>query len=148
MSDEIVSVISGSKSDEKVVISILNILEQFEINHETKIISAHRNPSKLRKYIIESKANIFIGVAGMAAHLPGVIASLTIKPVIGVPVSGNLSGLDSLLSIVQMPSGVPVATVAIDNGKNAGLLAVEILAINNIKLKNNLLSYRQKMEKI
>lgn len=138
-----ISIISGSKSDSKIVDDTIGILNDFEINHEINIISAHRNHAKLRKYIEETNADIFIGIAGLAAHLPGAIASLTIKPVIGVPVSGKLGGLDALLSIVQMPSGVPVASVAIDNGKNAALLAIEILAINNEKLKKKLLSYRK-----
>lgn len=138
-----ISIISGSRSDSKIVDGAISILNDFEINHEIKIISAHRNHSKLSKYIKETNADIFIGIAGLAAHLPGAIASLTIKPVIGVPVSGKLGGLDALLSIVQMPSGIPVASVAIDNGKNAALLAIEILAINNEKLKDKLLNYRK-----
>lgn len=138
-----VSVISGSKSDIKIVDGAVNILNDFEINHEVKIISAHRNHTELEKYITETNADIFIGIAGLSAHLPGAIAALTIKPVIGVPVSGKLGGLDALLSIVQMPSGVPVASVAIDNGKNAALLAIEILALNDENLKEKLLSYRK-----
>lgn len=138
-----VSIISGSKSDSKIVDGAISILNDFEIKHEIQIISAHRNHAKLSKYIEESNSDIFIGIAGLAAHLPGAIASLTIKPVIGVPVSGKLGGLDALLSIVQMPSGVPVASVAIDNGKNAALLAIEIFALNNENLKEKLLNYRK-----
>lgn len=140
-----VAVISGSKSDEQTVDAVLDILNEFEVKYEAKVLSAHRNPSELRRYVESSEADIFVAVAGMAAHLPGVIASLTVKPVIGVPVSGELGGLDALLSIVQMPSGVPVAGVAIDNGKNAGLLAVEVLALKEPRLKEKLLNYRKKM---
>ena len=137
------SIISGSTSDKHIVDNITEVLNKFEIKHETKIISAHRNPLELRKYVENSKSDIFIAVAGMAAHLPGVIASFTIKPVIGVPVSSKLSGIDALLSIVQMPTGVTVATVAIDGGKNAALLAVQILSLNNANLKEKLISYRK-----
>jgi len=137
------SIISGSTSDKHIVDNITEVLNKFEIKYETKIISAHRNPLELRKYVKNSKSDIFIAVAGMAAHLPGVIASFTIKPVIGVPVSSKLSGIDALLSIVQMPTGVPVATVAIDGGKNAALLAVQILSLNNANLKEKLISYRK-----
>ena len=140
-----ISIISGSKSDINIVNDAADILKDFEINHEIQIISAHRNHAKLEKYVTETNADIFIGIAGLSAHLPGAIAALTIKPVIGVPVSGKLGGLDALLSIVQMPSGVPVASVAIDNGKNAALLAIEILSLNNEKLKEKLLNYRKKI---
>jgi 5-(carboxyamino)imidazole ribonucleotide mutase len=140
-----VAVISGSKSDKRIVDTVLGILNGFEVKYEAKVLSAHRKPLELRRYVENSEADIFIAVAGMAAHLPGTIASLTIKPVIGVPVSGNLGGLDALLSIVQMPSGVPVASVAIDNGKNAGLLAVEMLVLKDPELKEKLLNYREKL---
>ena len=141
-----VAILSGSKSDSKIVDTVEAILKEFEINYETKVISAHRNPTKLRKYVIETDADIFIAIAGMAAHLPGAIAALTVKPVIGVPVSGKLGGLDALLSIVQMPPGVPVACVAIDNGKNAALLAVEIIALKDPSLLKNLLNYKKTMD--
>jgi len=140
-----ISIISGSTSDKHIVDNIIEILKKFEIKNETKIISAHRNPLELRKYVENSKSDIFIAVAGMAAHLPGVIASFTIKPVIGVPVSGKLGGIDALLSIVQMPTGVPVATVAIDGGKNAALLAVQILSLKNPSLKEKLISYKKEL---
>ncbi len=140
-----VAVISGSKSDKQIVDSILDTLNEFEVKYEAKVLSAHRKPLELRRYVENSEADIFIAVAGMAAHLPGTIASLTIKPVVGVPVSGKLGGPDALLSIVQMPSGVPVASVAIDNGKNAGLLAVEMLALKDPELKEKLLNYREKL---
>ncbi len=99
------------------------------ISHEVKVISAHRNPHELETYIQKSGAKVFIGIAGLAAHLPGFIASHTERPVIGVPVDSKLGGLDALLSIVQMPRGVPVACVGIDNGENAALLAARILSV-------------------
>ena len=119
----LVAVIAGSKSDQAVVDDVVKALDELEISHDVKFISAHRNPNALRDYVGGSKAHVFIGIAGLSAHLPGVIASLTAKPVIGVPVSVKLNGLDSLLSIVQMPPGVPVASVGIDNGRNAAILA-------------------------
>jgi 5-(carboxyamino)imidazole ribonucleotide mutase len=122
-----VSVISGSKSDQAIVDRILARLESEGASYEHKVLSAHRNPSELEQYLKESDARVFIGVAGLSAALPGVIASRTRKPVIGVPVSSKLGGLDALLSIVQMPPGVPVASVGIDNGENAALLAIRIL---------------------
>jgi len=140
-----IAVISGSKSDSKIVDAVIGILKQFDVNYDNKVLSAHRNAAGLRKYVEDANVEIFIAIAGMAAHLPGAIAALTIKPVIGVPVSGKLGGLDALLSIVQMPSGVPVASVAIDNGKNAALLAVEILALKEPGLLQKLLDFRKKV---
>jgi 5-(carboxyamino)imidazole ribonucleotide mutase len=99
------------------------------IGYELHVASAHRNPREVERILIDSKASVFIGIAGLAAHLPGFMASRTRKPVIGVPVSGKLGGLDALLSIVQMPRGVPVATVGIDRGDNAAILAARILAL-------------------
>jgi 5-(carboxyamino)imidazole ribonucleotide mutase len=122
-----IAVISGSKSDQEIVDKILRRLEENGASYEHKILSAHRNPKELEQYIRESDARVFIGVAGLSAALPGVIASRTTKPVIGVPVSAKLGGMDSLLSIVQMPPGVPVACVGIDNGENAALLALRML---------------------
>ncbi len=122
-----IAVISGSKSDQEIVDKILRRLEERGASFEHKVLSAHRNPKELEQYIRESDARVFIGVAGLSAALPGVIASRTAKPVIGVPVSAKLGGLDALLSIAQMPSGVPVACVGIDNGENAALLALRIL---------------------
>jgi len=131
----------GSKSDSKVAEGAVQILKKLEIPYETKVLSAHRTPKQLEKYIEETPALIFIAIAGLAAHLPGFIAARTKKPVIGVPVSAKLGGLDALLSITQMPSGVPVATVGIDNAKNAALLATRILAISNKKLAEKLKEY-------
>jgi 5-(carboxyamino)imidazole ribonucleotide mutase len=122
-----IAVISGSKSDQSVVDKILARLLENGANYEHKVLSAHRNPKELEDYIENSEAKVFIGVAGLSAALPGYIASRTKKPVIGVPVSGKLGGLDALLSIVQMPPGVPVACVGIDAGENAALLALRVL---------------------
>jgi 5-(carboxyamino)imidazole ribonucleotide mutase len=122
-----IAVISGSKSDQTIADKVLRRLEEMGASYEYKILSAHRNPKELEQYIASTDARVFIGIAGLSAALPGVIASRTAKPVIGVPVSGKLGGLDALLSIVQMPPGVPVACVGIDNGENAALLALRIL---------------------
>ncbi|MEM1657625.1 MAG: 5-(carboxyamino)imidazole ribonucleotide mutase [Candidatus Jordarchaeales archaeon] len=124
-----VAVILGSESDMKVAEGAIEVLSQNGVSFEVKVLSAHRNPEELERYIKETDAKIFIGIAGLAAHLPGFIASRTDKPVIGVPVSAKLGGLDALLSIVQMPSGVPVACVGIDNAKNAAYLALRILKL-------------------
>ncbi len=122
-----VAVIAGSTSDEKVYEKALKVLSEKKIPHELQIISAHRDPDKLDNYIKECEALIYIAVAGLSAALPGVIASKTDKPVIGVPVDSKLGGLDALLSIVQMPPRVPVACVGIDRGENAAYLAIRIL---------------------
>ena len=124
-----VAVVAGSKSDQAITDEASKILTELGVAHEVQFISAHRNPEGLKNYVQASDAKVFIAVAGLAAHLPGVIASMTIRPVIGVPVSVKLNGLDSLLSIVQMPPGVPVASVGVDNARNAGILAAEILAL-------------------
>jgi 5-(carboxyamino)imidazole ribonucleotide mutase len=121
-----ITIIAGSKSDEKIVNRITSELAgkvKFTVNYA----SCHRNPEQVENIINESKENIFICVAGLSAALPGYVAARTKKPVIGVPVSGVLNGLDALLSIAQMPKGVPVACVGIDNGQNAALLALRIL---------------------
>lgn len=123
--------IVGSKNDLPLVEPGLEILKQNGIKYEVKVLSAHRNPEELREYVKNCPAKVFICAAGLSAALPGVVASLTNKPVIGVPLSvGPLNGIDALLSIVQMPSGVPVATVGIGNIKNAAHLAIRILKIN------------------
>jgi 5-(carboxyamino)imidazole ribonucleotide mutase len=122
-----IAVISGSKSDQAIVDKIVRKLEEKEASFEHKVISAHRNPTDLEKFVSATDARVFIAVAGLSAALPGVVASKTSRPVIGVPVSAKLGGLDALLSIVQMPPGVPVACVGIDNGENAALLALRIL---------------------
>jgi 5-(carboxyamino)imidazole ribonucleotide mutase len=122
-----IAIISGSKSDQAIVDKVVAKLEDKGASFEYKVLSAHRNPQELEDYISQTDARVFIGIAGLSAALPGVIASKTMRPVIGVPVSAKLGGLDALLSIVQMPPGVPVACVGIDNGENAALLALRIL---------------------
>jgi 5-(carboxyamino)imidazole ribonucleotide mutase len=129
-----VLVIAGSESDMPVVKKATDALSELGISHEVKVASAHRQPDLLDKLVRESDAKVFIGVAGLSAALPGVIASKTKKPVIGVPVNVKLDGLDALLSTMQLPPGVPVATVGIDNGKNAAILAARILALSDAKL--------------
>jgi len=124
-----VAVISGSASDAAITEKVKKILEENMVSYDTRIISAHRDPDKLDAFIKTSNVKIFIAVAGLSAALPGVIASKTDKPVIGVPVSGTLNGLDALLAIVQMPKGVPVACVGVDNGENAAWLAIRILKL-------------------
>ena len=122
-----VAIIMGSESDRHIAKGAIEILEKDSIEYDIQVISAHRNPEELDKYLKNSDADIFIAIAGLSAALPGVIASRTSKVVIGVPVSSKLGGLDALLSTIQMPKGVPVASVGIDNGVNAALLAVRIL---------------------
>ena len=129
-----VLVIAGSESDMPVVKKATDALSELGISHEVKVASAHRQPDLLDKLVRESDAKVFIRVAGLSASLPGVIASKTKKPVIGVPVNVKLDGLDALLSTMQLPPGVPVATVGIDNGKNAAILAARILALSDAKL--------------
>ena len=122
-----IAVISGSKSDQLIVDRILGRLKDEGSSIDHRVLYEHRNPKELEEYVSGTDAHVFIAVAGLSAALPGVIASQTHRPVIGVPVSAKLGGLDSLLSIVQMPPGVPVACVGIDNGENAALLAIRIL---------------------
>ncbi len=124
-----IDIIAGSKSDEKIVQKAVTILEKNGTSFNVYYISAHREHDKLVETIKASSSDVFICIAGLAAALPGVVASLTDKPVIGVPVSATLNGLDALLSMVQMPKGVPVATVGIDNGQNAAHLAIRILQL-------------------
>ncbi|MFX1515412.1 MAG: AIR carboxylase family protein [Promethearchaeota archaeon] len=121
-----ITIIAGSKSDERIVNKVVSELEG-KVEFDVHYASCHRNPQLVDKIIVESKNSIFICIAGLAAALPGYVASRTAKPVIGIPVSGVLNGMDALLSIVQLPKGVPVACVGIDNGQNAALLALRIL---------------------
>ena len=141
-----ISIVMGSKSDEKIMKKAADILEEFEVGYEVKILSAHRMPNKTSGFAKNAQSRgieVIIAGAGKAAHLPGVIASYTTIPVIGIPIkTDDLGGVDSLLSIVQMPSGVPVATVGIDNGKNAAHLAIRILATHDNDLGKKL---REKM---
>ena len=142
-----VAVIMGSASDWDVMAPCCTTLEEFGIPYEKKVLSAHRNPGPLASYVAEVPergCEIIIAGAGGAAHLPGVIAAYTTLPVIGIPVKSKaLNGLDSLLSIVQMPSGIPVATMAIDGAKNAALYAVSILALKDESLACKLKQFRQ-----
>ncbi|HIH44402.1 MAG TPA: 5-(carboxyamino)imidazole ribonucleotide mutase [Candidatus Methanoperedenaceae archaeon] len=124
-----VAVVMGSESDRAVAEKAAKVLEDSGISFEVKVLSAHRNPDELDAYIRKTDALVFIAIAGLSAALPGVIASKTRKPVIGVPVSAKLGGLDALLAIAQMPPGVPVACVGIDNGANAAHLAVRMLRL-------------------
>lgn len=140
----------GSSSDLRVFEPALQVLDRFGVSYETEVVSAHRTPHKMLEWAGTASARglkVVIAGAGGAAHLPGMVASATRLPVIGVPVAlANLAGLDSLLSIVQMPRGVPVATVAIDNASNAALLAVRILAINDARLTTQLEAYALELE--
>jgi len=146
-----VAIVMGSDSDLSVMKKAVEILNQFEVTYDVALASAHRTPEKLIDFVEtqeEKGVAVFIAGAGMAAALPGVVASLTTKPVIGVPLSGNtLDGMDALLSIVQMPSGMPVATVAIDGAKNAALLAVQMGALSDAVLCDQYKAYRNNMAK-
>ena len=143
-----VQIIIGSKSDESKIKGAIDTLNEFGIACDFKVASAHRSPSYVEEIIdnaINSCVKVFITGAGMANHLSGAVAARTTLPVIGVPFSGGInSGMDSLLSTVQMPPGVPVATVAIDGAKNAAILALEILSIENKELQKKLIEYRHK----
>jgi phosphoribosylaminoimidazole carboxylase PurE protein len=143
-----VAVVYGSKSDEEVMKSAFDVLNEFGITFESKILSAHRQPEETAEFAKNVSAagfKIIIAGAGLSAALPGVIASHTLLPVIGVPIGGgHLNGVDALYSIVQMPKGIPVATVGISNAKNAALLAVEILALSDKSLTGKLTEYRSK----
>ena len=141
-----IQIILGSKSDMPVAEKAEKILKSFSVNYDIKIASAHRTPEVVKKLVEENDADVFIGIAGLAAALPGSIAAHTIKPVIGVPVSGKIN-LDSILSIIQMPPGIPVAAVGLDRGDNAALLAVEIAALKDVTLKKELDKYRAEMKK-
>jgi len=145
----LVGIISGSASDKPVVDKITQILNDFNIPWEYNVFSAHRTPKKCASYVNEADnrgIKVLIGVAGLAAALPGVMAAHTLLPVIGVPCSGGpLQGEDALHSIVQMPPGIPVATVGIGNGKNAGYLAAHILALTDVHIKEKLVEYRKSL---
>lgn len=149
MSSPQIGIIMGSDSDLPTMQAAIAICEQFSVAHEVAIVSAHRTPERMVDYAktaIERGLKVIIAGAGGAAHLPGMVAALTVLPVIGVPVKSRaMNGLDSLYSIVQMPGGIPVATVAIGNAQNAGLLAVQILATNNPDLLAQVQRYRQSL---
>jgi 5-(carboxyamino)imidazole ribonucleotide mutase len=147
----VVGIIMGSDSDWPTMKAAADACAEFGIAHEVQVISAHRTPRDLERYASTAHARglrVLIAGAGGAAHLPGVAAAFTILPVIGVPIESKaLKGLDSLLSIVQMPSGIPVATVAIGGARNAGLLAVQILAVGNGALQRKLLAFKARLAK-
>lgn len=147
-----VSVIMGSLSDEGIMSSAYEVLERFKVPFERKIVSAHRTPEEMMVFAKEARARglkVIIAGAGGAAHLPGMVASVTTLPVIGVPVksANSLQGIDSLYSIVQMPAGVPVATMSVDGSFNAALLAVQILSLESKRLADELVVYKAELKK-
>ena len=146
-----VGIIMGSKSDLPIMQGAIDILKEFDIESEVNIVSAHRTPNKMFNYASKAKdngINVIIAGAGGAAHLPGMVASITTLPVIGVPVKSrnSIDGWDSVLSILQMPNGVPVATVALDGAKNAGILAAQIIALNDNNVASKLIDYKIKLQ--
>ncbi len=149
MNKPLEGIIMGSDSDLPVMQAAAQMCEEFGIDYEVTIVSAHRTPERLVKYAKSAEKRglrVIIAGAGGAAHLPGMVASLTPLPVIGVPVKGSsLEGMDSLLSIVQMPGGVPVATVAINGAKNAGILAAQMIGIKSLETRKKVKEYKEKM---
>lgn len=146
-----VGIIMGSKSDLPIMQDAIDILKEFNIESEVNIVSAHRTPNKMFEYASKAKQNginLIIAGAGGAAHLPGMVASITTLPVIGVPVKSrnSIDGWDSVLSILQMPNGVPVATVALDGAMNAGILAAQIIALNDNNVAKKLIDYKSKLQ--
>jgi 5-(carboxyamino)imidazole ribonucleotide mutase len=144
-----VSIIMGSTSDLPIMEKAAKIFDEFEIPFEIHALSAHRTPAEVEKFAKNASARgikVFIAAAGMAAHLPGVIASMTTLPVIGVPINASLDGLDALLAIVQMPPGIPVATVGINGALNAAILAAQILAVKDEKIREKLADYKESMK--
>ena len=144
-----IAVVMGSKSDYPKLEKGIELLEKFGVEVLVRVLSAHRTPNQLMNFLkeIENDTDVIIGAAGKAAHLPGVIASHTLIPVVGLPIkSSTMDGLDSLLSIVQMPQGIPVATVTIDSGVNAALMAAQIISIKYPVIKEKLKNYRKEME--
>ena len=140
----------GSTSDLKVMEKTAKLLDEFEIPFEIQALSAHRTPAEVELFAKGAQTRgiqVIIAAAGMAAHLPGVIASMTTLPVIGVPIKSTLEGMDALLAIVQMPPGIPVATVGIDGALNAGILAVQILAVGDEMLRIKLTEYKEELKK-
>ena len=145
----VVSIIMGSTSDLKVMEKAAKILDEFEIPFEINALSAHRTPEEVEKFAKGAKERgikVIVAAAGMAAHLCGVIASMTTLPVIGVPINASLDGMDALLAIVQMPPGIPVATVGIDGAMNAGLLAVQMLSLSDDQLAEKLVKYKESLK--
>ncbi len=144
-----VSIVMGSISDKAIGDKVIKVLEDFGVDYELRVISAHRTPYVAQEFAENAETNeieVIIAIAGKAAHLAGVLAGISPLPVIGIPAkSSTMDGLDSLLSVVQMPKGVPVATVAIDGGENGGLLAVQILSVKYPELREKFRDYKQKM---
>lgn len=139
-----VSILMGSKSDLDIMNKAVEMLKKFGIDYDINVLSAHRTPHEAISFVENSDSDLFIAGAGGAAHLPGVVAGITTKPVIGVPIKASISiaGIDSLLSIVQMPPGVPVATVGVDGAKNAGILAAQILGVSNQDVHQKLVDFK------
>ncbi len=146
----LVSIIMGSTSDLPVMEKAAALFNEFEIPFEINALSAHRTPKEVEHFATNAQANgiqVIIAAAGMAAHLPGVIASMTTLPVIGVPINASLDGMDALLAIVQMPPGIPVATVGINGSLNAAILAVQMMAVGNPALQLKLVQYKEDLKK-
>ena len=146
----VVSIIMGSTSDLPVMEKAAKVFDDFEIPFEIHALSAHRTPAEVEQFAKTAKERgikVIIAAAGMAAHLPGVIASMTTLPVIGVPINASLDGMDALLAIVQMPPGIPVATVGINGAMNAALLAVQMLAVGDGELQTKLVSHKEDLKK-
>lgn len=145
-----VSIIMGSTSDLPVMEKAANVLNDFHIPFEINALSAHRTPTEVEEFARNAQARgieVIIAGAGMAAHLPGVIAAMTPVPVIGVPIKASLDGMDALLAMVQMPPGIPVATVAINGAMNAGILAAQILAVGDSGLKEKIIAFKESLKK-
>lgn len=150
MMQPVVSIIMGSTSDYKVMEKAAAFLNDLKVPFEINALSAHRTPAEVEAFAKGAEARgikVIIAAAGMAAHLPGVIASMTKLPIIGVPIKASLDGLDALLAIVQMPPGIPVATVGIDGAQNAGILAVQILALGDAELAQRLADFKESLKK-
>ena len=148
--EPIVSIIMGSTSDLPVMTKAAEILNEFRIPFEMNALSAHRTPEEVEIFAKSAESRgikVIIAAAGMAAHLPGVIAALTPLPVIGVPIKASLEGLDSVFSILQMPPGIPVATVGVNAAQNAGILAVQIIATGNKEIMNEVIAYKESLKK-
>jgi 5-(carboxyamino)imidazole ribonucleotide mutase len=148
--DPLVSIIMGSTSDLPVMEKAAQILNDFKIPFEINALSAHRTPEEVEKFAKEAAGRgikVIIAAAGMAAHLPGVIAAMTPLPVIGIPIKASLEGLDSILSILQMPPGIPVATVGVNAAENAGILAAQIIGTGNEKVQDEVVRYKKNLKK-
>jgi 5-(carboxyamino)imidazole ribonucleotide mutase len=149
MPQPLVGLVLGSSSDEEKAKAAWVLLEKFDVDYELTIMSAHRSPQRVAEYALSAEdrgLKVLIAAAGRSAALPGVIAAHTILPVVGLPIwSTHVGGLDSLLSIVQMPSGVPVATVGLDAGANAGILAIQLLALGDARLREQLREFKQQL---